>query len=51
MDTVNLDGQPLQDQKQIRFFDAEFLLIYLKAGENIEEAAFHEAIAAPMYKA
>ena len=51
MNALSFDGQPLQDPNQVRFFDAEFLLMHLKAGEGIEEAAFHEIVAAPMYKA
>lgn len=51
MNALSFDGQSLQDQNQIRFFDAEFLLMYLNADESIEEAVFHETVAAPMYNA
>ncbi|SFF14331.1 MEDS domain-containing protein [Nitrosomonas sp. Nm166] len=54
MDTFSFNGQnlqDLQDQDQIRFFDAEFLLLNLMSDEGLEEKAFQEFVASPMYKA
>ena len=48
IDELNFDGHPLQEQNQIRFFDAEFLLSYLTFDGVLEESAFKENIAIPL---
>ena len=54
MDAFSFNGQnfqDLQDQDQIIFFDAEFLLSNLMSDEGLDEKAFQEYVAAPMHKA
>ena len=46
-----LNLQDLQDKDQIRFFDAEFLLLSIMSDGVLEEKAFQEYIAAPIYRA
>lgn len=48
---LGFDGLPLQDSNQIRFFDADFLLMYLKIDGSLEEEAFQNNVAALMYDA
>lgn len=51
MDALNFDGQILQDQDQIKFFDAEFLLSNLKSDGSLEVEAFREFVSIPIYHA
>lgn len=48
MDGISFDGRILQDQDQIKFFDAEFLLSNLKSDGVLEEEVFQEYLAAPI---
>lgn len=40
MNGVIFDGRLFQDRNQIRFFDAVFLLLYLKSGDKVGETEF-----------
>lgn len=51
MGELSFDGLPLQDQNQIRFFDAEILLLYMQSDEYLEEEAFQRNIAVPVINA
>lgn len=51
MDAFSFDGQAIENQDQIKFFDAEFLLANLMHDGLLEEKAFQEFVATPVYNA
>ena len=51
MDAFSFDGETIQNHDQIKFFDAEFLLSNLMHDGILEEKAFQQFVATPIYNA
>ena len=51
IDGLSFDGQALQDSNQVRFFDAQVLILHLKSDDGLEETVFHDNLITPIKKA